>query len=163
MGGVAEVELLVEAEDFDDYGGWLLDAQFDHEMGSPYLLAHGYGRPVADASTTVQIPEAATYEVWVRCKDWVPSPPRPFQAFAWRKHPGPRVRGERARLELGTGRIRRARRAPLTVTLHDLTGFDGRCDAIYLSSNGQQPIDGAGPDARAWRRRLRGIPDEATG
>ena len=73
MGEVAEADLLVEAEDFDDYGGWLLDAQFDHEMGSPYLLAHGYGRPVADASTTVQIPEAATYDVWVRCKDWVPS------------------------------------------------------------------------------------------
>ena len=33
-------------------------------------------------------------------------------------------------------------------------------DAIYLSSNGALPIDGTGPESRAWRRRLRGIPDE---
>ena len=116
---------------------------------------------VGDASTTVKIPEAATYDVWVRCKDWVPS-----------HHPG------RFKLSLGENTLDHEFGASgqdwsweqagpveldegaLTVTLHDLTGFDGRCDAIYLSSNGQQPIDGAGPDARAWRRRLRGIPDE---
>ena len=43
--------ILVEAEAFDDYGGWVLDSQFELEMGSPYLLAHGNGRPVADATT----------------------------------------------------------------------------------------------------------------
>ncbi|OQV05049.1 hypothetical protein CLAIMM_09847 [Cladophialophora immunda] len=64
--------ILVEAEEFDDYGGWVLDSQFDLEMGSPYLLAHGIGRPVADATTTISIPEAHTYNVWVRAKDWVP-------------------------------------------------------------------------------------------
>ena len=31
----------VEAENFDDYGGWLLDTQFAHKMGSGYLLARG--------------------------------------------------------------------------------------------------------------------------
>src|SRR5205085_12684862 len=49
------------------------DSQFELQMGSPYLLAHGLGRPVADATTIVGIPEAATYAVWVRAKDWVPS------------------------------------------------------------------------------------------
>ena len=44
--------ILVEAEEFDDYGGWTLDSQFETEMGSPYLLAHGLGVPVADATTT---------------------------------------------------------------------------------------------------------------
>ena len=44
--------ILIEAEDFDNYGGWLLDSQFEAQMGSPYLLAHGLGKPVADASTT---------------------------------------------------------------------------------------------------------------
>ena len=44
-------EVLVEAEAFDHYGGWLLDSQFLSEMGSPYLLAHGLGRPVANAMT----------------------------------------------------------------------------------------------------------------
>ncbi|RAV08932.1 hypothetical protein DQP55_18350 [Mycolicibacterium sp. GF69] len=32
--------ILVEAESFDDHGGWMLNSQFDREMGSPYLLAH---------------------------------------------------------------------------------------------------------------------------
>ena len=40
--------LLIEAEDFADFGGWVLDSQFEAIMGSPYLLAHGLGRPVAD-------------------------------------------------------------------------------------------------------------------
>ena len=48
-------EILVEAEEFSNYGGWSLDSQFAHEMGSPYLLAHGYGRPVEDALTTIDL------------------------------------------------------------------------------------------------------------
>jgi len=51
---------------------------------------------------------------------------------------------------------------PLEVTLHDLTGFDGRCDAIFLSRDGNEPVEGAGHDARAWRRRLRDLPDDPT-
>ena len=45
--------ILVEAEEFANYGGWVLDSQFEMLMGSPYLLAHGLGRCVADAKTTV--------------------------------------------------------------------------------------------------------------
>ena len=48
--------VLVEAESFTEHGGWVLDTQFIHIMGSPYLLAHGLGRPVADATTTVEVP-----------------------------------------------------------------------------------------------------------
>ncbi|MBQ88061.1 MAG: NADH-dependent oxidoreductase, partial [Acidimicrobiaceae bacterium] len=70
---MTKTQLLVEAEEFDDHGGWLLDSQFEIQMGSPYLLAHGLGRPVEDAITTVEIPETAEYTVWVRAKDWVPS------------------------------------------------------------------------------------------
>src|SRR3954447_20205073 len=65
--------ILVEAEEFADHGGWVLDSQFEIQMGSPYLLAHGLGRPVDDARTVVAIPEAGSYAVWVRAKDWVPS------------------------------------------------------------------------------------------
>ena len=39
-------EVLVEAEGFADRGGWVVDQQFMDIMGSPYLLAHGLGRPV---------------------------------------------------------------------------------------------------------------------
>ena len=41
--GVAQ-SLFVEAESFDEPGGWKLDTQFIDTMGSPYLLAH-LGRP----------------------------------------------------------------------------------------------------------------------
>lgn len=47
--------ILAEAEEFDDYGGWTLDSRFDAEMGSPYLLAHGPGVPVADTTTTIDV------------------------------------------------------------------------------------------------------------
>ncbi len=41
--------VLLEAENFDDCGGWVVDQQFMDQMGSPYLLAHGLGDPVRDA------------------------------------------------------------------------------------------------------------------
>ena len=48
-------EMLVEAEGFSDLGGWSVDQQFMDQMGSPFLLAHGLGRPVAPAKTTVDV------------------------------------------------------------------------------------------------------------
>ncbi|KAL3298645.1 pyridine nucleotide-disulfide oxidoreductase [Colletotrichum asianum] len=71
MSSLPQSGILLEAEEFQDYGGWILDSQFDSEMGSPYLLAHGNGKPVADA-TTVLSTEKGHYHVWVRAKDWVP-------------------------------------------------------------------------------------------
>ena len=62
--------IFVEAEAFADKGGWSVDQQFMDLMGSPYLIAHGMGKPVADASTTVDIPEPGVYHVWVRTYNW---------------------------------------------------------------------------------------------
>ena len=152
--------ILVEAEDFDSYGGWLLDSQFASEMGSPYLLAHGLGRPVADATTTVRVARAGSYDVWVRAKDWVPGHhPGRFQLSVdgnlletefgandedWSWQPAGAV-------ALPAGDVRLA--------LHDLTGFDGRCDAIYFSADGNEPPHVADDTAKAWRKRLRGLPE----
>lgn len=154
-------EILIEAEEFADFGGWVLDSQFETEMGSPYLLAHGFGTPVGDARTTIEVADAGTYNVWVRAKDWVPS-----------HHPG------RFALTIGDTRIEHEFGADgldwswepagsvtidagsVDLALHDLTGFDGRCDAIYLTRTDAEPVNGAGPEARAWRRRLRNLPDE---
>ena len=76
--------VLIEAETFRDVGGWAIDTQFVHAMGSPYLLAHGLGEPVADATTSVTFPGPGTYRVFVRTKDWVaawkaPGAPGKFQ------------------------------------------------------------------------------------
>src|SRR5438132_296782 len=78
--------VLVEAESFRAHGGWSLDTQFIELMGSPYLIAHGLGNPVRDATTTVTLPAAGKYHVWVRTKDWVahwnaPGTPGKFQVI----------------------------------------------------------------------------------
>jgi FAD-dependent oxidoreductase family protein len=155
----APTGILVEAEAFDDYGGWILDSQFETEMGSPYLLAHGLGAPVDDATTSIAIPEAGRYHVWVRAKDWVLS-----------HHPGRftlSINGSTVGTEFGAnggdwswqpaGTVDLPHRQA-TLVLHDLTGFDGRCDAIFLSTDDTAPPE-HGEHARSWRRRLRGLPD----
>ena len=82
--------LFLEAESFAEHGGWKLDTQFIDEMGSPYLLAHGLGKPVEDATAKVKFPQAGKYHVFVRTKDWVarwdaPGAPGKFQGECrWR-------------------------------------------------------------------------------
>ena len=63
--------VLLEAEAFEDLGGWVLDQQFMDLMGSPYLLAHGMGVPVEDAKTHVHFHGGGRRRVWVRTRDWV--------------------------------------------------------------------------------------------
>ena len=46
----------LETEQFECHGGWANDAQFIDQMGSPYLLANGFGKPVKDAQTTFALP-----------------------------------------------------------------------------------------------------------
>ncbi len=76
----ASLQVLVEAESFVQAGGWVVDQQFMDVMGSPYLLAHGLGRPVANAKTQVTFPAPGDYRVWVRTRDWVaPQGPGPFR------------------------------------------------------------------------------------
>jgi len=132
--------VLVEAESFIQLGGWVIDQQAMDQMGSPFLLAHGLGVPVADATTTVNIPATGKYRVFVRTRDWVapwkaPGAPGKFQlkingralktvfgteGAAWHWQVGDTV-------ELSAGKA--------TLALHDLTGFDGRCDAILLTTD----------------------------
>jgi hypothetical protein len=156
--------MLVEAESFANRGGWKLDTQFIHEMGSPYLLAHGLGRPVADATTTFEVATAGRYRVWVRTKDWVarwqaPGTPGRFQLLVndkplsetfgttgaeWHWQAGGEVE-----LNAGSNRL----------TLHDLTGFDGRCDAIAFTRSEQSPPNDSAV-LPSWRRSALGLPAE---
>lgn len=136
--------ILVECESFAEKGGWVVDQQFMDRMGSPYLLAHGLGVPVADAVTTVSIPEKGTWHVHVRTYNWI-SP--------WSSKPGPgRFRvslgGKMLKTDLGgSGRAWewqyagsvRLKAGETELALRDLTGFDGRCDAVYLSLDAAAP------------------------
>ncbi|NBV44248.1 MAG: FAD-dependent oxidoreductase [Planctomycetia bacterium] len=168
VAGQAPGTLLVEAESFADHGGWTLDTQFITEMGSPYLLAHGLGRPVADATTTITVPAAGDYRVFVRTKDWVArwrapgDAPGRFQvviggtALTTTFGTGPATWGwqDGGTVSLPAGAV------PLA--LRDLTGFDGRCDCIALVPAG--PTATAPPDDSgvlpAWRRTALGLPSE---
>jgi len=80
----ADELVLVEAESFQQTGGWVVDQQVMDQMGSPYLLAHGLGVAVQDALTKVTLPSPGKYRVWVRTRDWVapwnaPGAPGKFQ------------------------------------------------------------------------------------
>ena len=155
--------VLVEAEAFENHGGWTVDTQFIELMGSPYLIAHGLGRPVADATTTVRFPAPGTYRVLVRTKDWVakwgaPGTPGRFQLV---------VDGEALETEFGTkgaewhwheGGTIEVTDSEVTLALRDLTGFNGRCDAIFFTQDEDfTPPDGA-LDVRPFRRAMLGLP-----
>ncbi|MDZ7616624.1 MAG: FAD-dependent oxidoreductase [Patescibacteria group bacterium] len=163
--------VLIEAESFNDRGGWVIDQQSMDQMGSPYLLAHGLGVPVADATTTVEIPAAGEYRVLVRTRDWVAnwgatgSPGRFQVAIAGKTLPT--VFGtEGAEWHWQAAGTVRLDAGPVTLALKDLTGFAGRCDAILLTTDPdltppEMISDGCQPcldEVRAWRGALLGHP-----
>lgn len=162
---VARAEtVFVEAEGFENVGGWSIDTAFTQVMGSPYLLAHGLGKPVADAQTTTAIPTAGKYRIWVRTKDWVaawkaPGAPGRFQLL---------VNGKPLAAEFGTtsaewfwqdGGEVELPAGPCKLALHDLTGFDGRCDAIVLTTDVNLTLP-SGQALAAQRKKWLGQPAE---
>ena len=153
-------ELLIEAESFSQRGGWVLDQQFMDQMGSPYLMAHGMGIPVADATAEINIPQAGTYYVYARTYNWT-SP--------WTDAEGPgkfrlALGGKLLKTTLGhTGNSWQWQSAgkvvlkagTITLALKDLTGFNGRCDAIYLTTDmNAQPTAWGEAETAALRARL---------
>ena len=166
--------VVIEAEWFEDYGGWVNDTQFMDQMGSPYLLAHGLGRPVADAKMSFSVedgvvgpayareeeePEpgaeqpdkksgdakAKRFKVMVRTMNWT---------ARWSKEPAGTfkivVDGKELPNVLGTGKaewsVEEAGVVELgegthTMALRDLTGFDGRCDAVAFVDEADENPD----------------------
>ncbi len=160
--GAGAANLWVEAESFADKGGWVVDQQFMDQMGSPYLMAHGMGVPVADAVTTVDIPEDGLYNVYVRTFNWT-SP--------WSEGEGPgkfrvKVGGKQLPATLGASGNRwewqRAGQVKLKagsreLALRDLSGFNGRCDAIYLTTDTDVALPDGGDSLEAMRRQALGL------
>ena len=48
-----------------------MDKQFMDVMGSQFLMAHGMGIPVEDATTMVTFPKTGKYYLFVRTRNWV--------------------------------------------------------------------------------------------
>lgn len=155
--------LFVEAESFDKKGGWVLDNQSMVQMGSPYLLAHGLGVPVENASTTIEVGEGGKYRVWVRTRDWVkqwkqPGSPGRFKVLLNGKALETTFGTEKAQWHWQDGGTVSLKAGKHQLELQDLTGFDGRCDAIYLTSEvNNLPPDGADVLAR-FRKEKSGLP-----
>ncbi len=136
---VAGTRLAVHPQAFDA-GGWKLDVQFMDEMGSPYLLAHGAGVPVGDAQATVMVPEAGDWRVRVRARNWADGNPGAF-----------RVRIGATLLEKMFGVSQRfwawedggtvtLPKGETTISLRDLTGFEGRCAGVVLEKGNDLPV-----------------------
>jgi len=162
--GFAET-ILVEAESFETTGGWVVDQQSIDRMGSAYLLAHGLGAPVEDAATTVRFTTPGIYYVFVRTKNWV----APFGVADAPGRFGLLIDGRALRTTFGVegadwhwqpGGTVSITKESVPLALHDLTGFEGRCDAIVLTTDAGLVPPNDNPAMARFRARLLGLPEE---
>ena len=153
--------VLLEASSFADIGGWKIDTQHYLQMGGNYLLAHGMGKPVEDAETTIDLPALGKWNVWVRNRDWCKgdwqSPGR-FQVLVDGKPLEITMgEGEQSWHWQSAGSVEVAKAGKTKVSLRDLTGFDGRCDAIFFTqeSDPSLPSDDL-KELSDWKDELSG-------
>jgi len=142
-GESAMSSIFIEAESFENKGGWVVDTASFPIIHSSYLMAHGMGIPVEDAVTNF-CAEEGLYKVWALTRDWtavwnVKDSAGKFQVV---------VNGVTLENTLGTndkewawqlaGAIQ-LKSGNNEVKLHDLTGFNGRCDALYITDSNDIP------------------------
>jgi len=157
--------IFFEAESFTTKGGWVVDQQFMDIMGSPYLMAHGIGKIVDDAWTSFSVPATGKYSIWVRTKNWtakfckeqtpgifkiqIDNKVLPFiygqgkGEWCWEK-------GDDVLLEKGNSKI----------YLKDLTGFNGRVDAIFLTSDEDHIPPGNIKSLSGMRKKWLNLPEK---
>lgn len=168
------VLLWVEAENFDEPGGWVIDQQFMDYMGSPFLLAHGMGIPVADARTKIVFPETGVFRVWVRTRDWAApwkdelknetgkyEAPGKFKLLVNGKELDALFGAEKADWHWQFGGEIEITQKENELCLHDLTGFDGRCDVVVFSNDPELILPDNGPELESFRQKSLGYSEES--
>lgn len=152
--------IFLEAESFTDRGGWVVDQQSMEVIGSSYLMAHGLGIPVHDATTTINIPRKGSYRVWVRTRNWVApwapavDPPGKFQLLFNHKLETKTLFGtEGEEWHWQDGGVVVLEKGDLKLSLHDMTGFNGRCDAILFTDNLQFSPPNDNETLSAYRKK----------
>lgn len=137
-------DFFIEAESFKEKGGWVVDTASMETIHSAYLMAHGMGVPVEDAYTNLKIENSGEYYIWSLTRDWT---------AVWNVKDSAgkyliSIDGKNLENILGTntkdwawqfaGKIY-LEKGIHTILLHDLTGFNGRCDAIYITPSSHIP------------------------
>lgn len=145
---------LIEGAHFSKKGGWSLDTQFHNTLGFSYLLAHGMGKPVPNASTTVQLPASGDYYLWAHTKNWCPGnweAPGRFRIILNGK-PSETLFGTRPGWGWQNGGKIHINDRTVSISLEDLTGFEGRCSAIYLTQSAEDIPPDNKKQLEHWRR-----------
>ena len=158
---------IIEAENFDDVGGWTVDQQSMDVMGSPYLIAHGYGKPVRDAVTKTTLPESGRYRVWVRTRDWpaqfgLENECGTFRVLVNGKPLQPVFGTEKSGWHWQDGGVVDVENPQISLKLQDLDGFDGRCDAVLFAADPDALPPEDENELDVLRRKLRGLPETPT-
>lgn len=151
-------EILIEAEGFKNKGGWVIDQQSMETIHSAYLMAHGMGIPVEDAYTEFEITKNGKYFVWALTRDWTAIWEIKDSAGKFRI----KIDGVGLENILGTNNVEwgwqlagsvNLTQGTHTIALNDLTGFNGRCDAIYITDSESIPSSDIS-DIDEMRKRL---------
>ena len=154
-------QVWVEAEQFQQRGGWIVDAQFMDQMGSAYLLAHGLGEPVEPAETIVTFDIPGKYKIWVRTKDWAPFPKGPGKfTISVESKMLPVILGQDGNAEWHweyAGEIL-VKRGKAKLSLNDLTGFEGRVDAVYFTKKEADKPPSHAKELEVFRRQMLRLP-----
>ena len=154
-------DLLIEAESFEEKGGWVVDPQFVEQMGSSYLLAHGMGHAVHDAQTTFRIDKKGNYHVWARTKNWAPGnwdAPGRFQVQI-NDHLFKEILGTKGDWNWHYAGELKLNKGSHEMSLKDLSGFEGRCDAIFLSTENTPPPS-ENMELLKWRNTVLQLPED---
>ncbi|MBQ7194144.1 MAG: FAD-dependent oxidoreductase [Bacteroidales bacterium] len=159
--------VLVPAASLDNRGGWTLESQFIDSVGSSYLLAHGLGHPVSDASGSFIVPRDGDYNVYVRTMNWASDWAHGRSVGTFRLSIDNNVIHE----PLGTkgagwnwqdiGKYH-LQEGSHSLRMHDLDGLDGRVDSVLLTTTDYIPDDDAAT-IRYLRLHLLGEPTRNIG
>lgn len=156
--------VLVETAYFSTLGGWKLDTQFENYLGFSYLLAHGLGKPVEDAVAKIQFPSAGRYHAWILTKDWCPGDWEAPGRFKVKLNGSPlgETFGTKPGWAWQSGGSVEIQDSQLSsqISLQDLTGFEGRCSAIYFSLDAHDAPPADLSVLPSWRRRKVGLSHE---
>ncbi len=157
--------IFIEAESFQNKGGWVVDQQFLKEMGSPYIMAHGLGIAVKDASTTIKFPITGKYYMHVRTKNWVAQwsdkdAPGKFQVIVDGKTVNKVFGKESKDWAWSKGGAIDIKNIETKIALHDLTGFNGRCDAIIFTTDANfSPVNDL-EELASYRNKMLQLPNK---